>query len=169
VAKHFPGHGGSAVDPHDEVTPIALSREELARVDWIPFETVIAAGIEAVMVGHPVYDALDPRRPASLSPPVYELLRSEFGFDGVALTDALNMPAVTTGRTVGEIAVAALAAGADLLVNPAWSATEPTVAAIVAAVASGDLSIDRLSEAASRVEALAASAAPVTCALQSGS
>jgi beta-N-acetylhexosaminidase len=163
VPKHFPGHGRSTTDPHGEVTLIDAPLEDLKMVDFPPFAAVFAAGAEAVMVGHPIYEALDPDLPASISPAVLALLRDDFGFTGVAMTDSLTMAGVAAGRDPGRLAVQALAAGEDLLllVNPAT--VEESVAAIVAAVATGDLTRARLQEAATRVQALAASAAPIPC------
>jgi beta-N-acetylhexosaminidase len=132
-------------------------------VDFLPFAAAVAAGARAIMVGHPIYESLDPGLPASLSPAVLRLLRDEFGFDGVAVADALNMAGVAAGRDPGALAVAALAAGEDLLLVIDPVQIEPTVAAIVAAVATGGLSRERLQEAATRVRALAAAAAPITC------
>lgn len=163
VPKHFPGHGRSITDPHGVVTRIDASRADLEAVDFPPFAAVFAAGAEAVMVGHPIYEAIDPDLPASLSPAVLALLRERFGFDGVAVTDSLSMAGVTEGREPGALAVLALAAGEDLLlvVDPAQVA--PMVAAIVAAVATGDLPLARLQEASARVLGLARAAAPVAC------
>lgn len=163
VPKHFPGHGRSTTDPHGAVTRIAAPIEDLGAVDFLPFETVIAAGAAALLVGHPIYEAIDPSLPASLSPEVLALLRDRFGFAGVAITDSLSMAGVAAGREPGDLAVLALAAGEDLLlvVNPAQ--VEEMVAAIVAAVATGDLPLERLQEASARVLRLAGSAAPIAC------
>jgi len=163
VPKHFPGHGRSTTDPHGEVTRIDASLEDLTAVDFLPFRAALAAGARAVMVGHPIYEAIDPALPASLSPAVLALLRNEFGFDGVAVTDSLSMAGVTAGREPGQVAVAALAAGEDLLLVVDPARVEETVAAIVAAVATGALELERLQEAASRVSLLATTAAAVTC------
>lgn len=163
VAKHFPGHGRSTTDPHDGVTTISASLEALQNTDLLPFETVIDSGAQAVMVGHPIYTDLDPDSPASLSRVVLDLLRDTLEFSGVAISDSLTMEAVAAGRTPGEIAVAALAAGEDLLLVPAPEAVAPSVAAIVAAVHSGDIPLSRLKEASLRVEILAESAGAVSC------
>ena len=165
VPKHFPGHGLSRTDPHGGAVVIDAAMEDLAAIDFVPFEAALdVAG--AVMVGHPVYVAIDPDRPASLSPAVLDLLRNSFGFEGVAVTDSLSMRAVTAGRSAGEVAVAALAAGEDLLVVQEPSRIESSVEAIVAAFESGDITFERLVEAADRVERLAASAGQPECAGQ---
>jgi beta-N-acetylhexosaminidase len=163
VPKHFPGHGRSQTDPHSGAVVIDATPEDLGTIDWIPFHAVFAAGAGAVMVGHPVYTDIDPDHPASLSPTVLTQLRTLFGFDGVAITDSLSMAAVTDGRTPGELGVAALAAGEDLLLVQSPSAVEETVTAIIDAVESGDLPRERLEEAARRVRTLAASAGTVAC------
>jgi len=163
TAKHFPGHGLSTVDPHLQVTPIDAGLETLQEVDFPPFQAAIDSGIGAVMIGHPIYEALDPDNPASLSPAVLDLLRNDFGFDGVAVTDAFSMAGVREGRTLGEVTVEALIAGEDLLIVDNPPEVAEVVAFIEAAVADGTLSRDRLAEAAGRVRRLAMTAAPVQC------
>jgi beta-N-acetylhexosaminidase len=163
VPKHFPGHGRAVTDPHAEAAYVDASLADLEAVDFVPFEAAFAAGARAVMVGHPIYAAIDPNLPASMSPAVLTLLRERFGFNGVAMTDSLSMAGVAQGRDPGQLAAAALAAGEDLLLVVDPAAVEDTVAAIVAAVATGDLTLARLQEAASRVRALAAAAAPIPC------
>ncbi|MBT8193550.1 MAG: beta-N-acetylhexosaminidase [Acidimicrobiia bacterium] len=163
TAKHFPGHGLSTVDPHLQITPIDAGLETLQEVDFPPFQAAIDGGIGAVMVGHPIYEALDPDNPASLSPVVLDLLRTGFGFDGVAVTDAFSMAGVRDGRTLGEVTVEALIAGEDLLIVDNPPEVAEVVAVIEAAVADGTLSRDRLAEAAGRVRRLASEAAPVEC------
>ncbi len=163
TAKHFPGHGLSRSDPHTSVIRISASAETLA-TDLAPFRAAADAGIKAVMVGHPVYEALDPDLPASLSPIVLDLLRDDLDFDGVAVTDALSMRAVRSGRTLPEAAVQALRAGQDLLIVEDAGAVNELVNAIVPAIRRGDLDRDRLSEAAGRVRRLAAWAAQPLCA-----
>lgn len=151
VIKHFPGHGQAPSDPHLAVTEV----NGPGAADLAPFQLAVALGARAVMVGHPIYSELDPESPASSSPSVYRLLRS-WGFDGVAVTDALGMVGARDGRTVPETAVAALTAGADLLIVEDHDDREPVVAALVAAVQSGAVDRTRLGEAAHRVRRLAA-------------
>lgn len=157
VAKHFPGHAG-ATDPHAgpataQATDLATHRE--------PFRALVAADVDAVMVGHVTYATLGDL-PASLNPRVYDLLRAD-GHDGVAITDSLGMGAVHHGRGHGPTAVAALAAGADLLLaNQGAAAAAEMRDAVVAAVRSGDLDQARLDEAARRVMLLRARQAVVS-------
>lgn len=163
TAKHFPGHGLSTVDPHLQVTPIAAPLEELQEVDFMPFRRAIDAGIGAVMIGHPIYEALDPINPASLSPAVLDLLRTDFAFDGVAITDAFSMAGVREGRTLGDVTVEALVAGEDLLIVDDPAEVGSVVSVIEAAVADGTLDRARLAQAAGRVRRLADQAFDVGC------
>jgi beta-N-acetylhexosaminidase len=163
VPKHFPGHGRSTTDPHGVVTRIDAPLADLEAVDFPPFDAVIAAGAAALMVGHPIYEAIDPNLPASLSPAVLALLRDRFHFDGVAVTDSLSMAGVAAGREPGDLAVLALAAGEDLLLVVDPAQVEETVAAVVAAVAIGGLALARLQQASARVGRLAEAAAPIAC------
>lgn len=163
VPKHFPGHGASETDPHYETSVIFTERLDLEAIDWPPFFAAFDAGAPAVLVGHPVYTALDALRPASLSAEVYRLLRDEFAFDGVAITDALAMKALEGYGDAGDIALMALEAGADLLLLEDPEVVEEVVAAIMRAVVAGDLPDDRLLEASGRVDALADRAARLEC------
>jgi beta-N-acetylhexosaminidase len=159
-AKHFPGHGDTAVDSHVGLPVVAGDLEPAL----LPFRAAIAAGARAVMTAHLVVPALD-EKPATLSPRILgRLLRDELGFDGLVITDALEMGAISTGVGVAEGAVHALAAGADALCvghDLHGDAVETILGAIVAAVGDGRLPRQRLEEAAARVAATAAwSAAP---------
>ena len=148
AVKHFPGHGSVTVDSHQDLPVQPASVADLEARDWKPFRAAIAAGLPMVMTGHIAVPALEPGVPASLSKRTYEALRG-MGFNGVAVTDALNMGAVQKQYPDGSAAVAALAAGADLLLMPTDVAQAH--AAIVAAVAGGSLPAARLDEAAQRV------------------
>ena len=151
AAKHFPGHGLSRTDPHREVTRIEASLAELEAIDLVPFRRLVDTGVQAVLVAHPIYEAIDPNLPASLSPATYSLLRDDLGFTGVAITDGLGMRGVRDGRSLEEVAVMAIAAGADLLIVEGLIDIGAVVEALMAAVANGTLKAERLAEAASRV------------------
>lgn len=151
VAKHFPGHGSVPADSHLTLPVQDAGLDTLLARDLVPFRA-IAATSPAVMVAHLDVPALDPGVPTSLSPAAYALLRDDVGFDGLAVTDALDMAAVTRGRDAGEAAVQALDAGADVLLMPADARAART--AVVDAVQSGDVPRDRLDEAAARLVAL---------------
>lgn len=149
VIKHFPGHGSVPADSHEELPVQTRPRSALVRRDLVPFVRAAEAGLPAVMVGHIDVREVDPGTPSSLSRPVVTgMLRKQVGFDGLVVTDALDMAGVAEGRTSGETAVAALRAGADLLLMP----PDPRAArdGIVAAVRSGDLPRRRLRQAAAR-------------------
>ena len=152
VLKHFPGHGSVAEDSHVTLPRQDATVTQLRESDWVGFLDAVAQGAPVVMMGHILVPDIDPENVSSLSPATYDLLRTELGFAGLIVTDALNMSAVTAGRTPQEVAVQALGAGADLLLMP----VDPpaTRDGIVAAVETGDLSADRLSCAATRITAL---------------
>jgi beta-glucosidase-like glycosyl hydrolase/CubicO group peptidase (beta-lactamase class C family) len=150
TAKHFPGHGDTTVDSHLALPTIAAGRERLEAVELAPFRRLIAAGVDAVMSGHLAVPALDaPEVPATLSPAMIDgLLRREMGFDGLVVTDAMEMDGV--GDTwAGAAAVRAVAAGADMVLLP----PDPrvAVAALVRAVAEGELAEDVLDRSVTRI------------------
>ena len=148
-AKHFPGHGDTSADSHLELPVLPHDRQRLAAIELPPFAACIAAGIDAVMTAHLVLPALDPQRPATLSKAVLtDLLRGELGFDGLVVTDALVMEAISRHYGAGEAAVLALEAGADLVLMPADARAALT--AISAAVASGRLNRAQLEASADR-------------------
>ncbi|MFI7618733.1 glycoside hydrolase family 3 protein [Nonomuraea terrae] len=158
-AKHFPGHGDTVTDSHLALPTVHASRELLAERDLPPFRAAIGAGVRSIMSGHLLVPALDPSMPATLSrTAMTELLRGELGFDGMLVTDAIEMRAVAAMFTPGEIAVRALGAGVDAIC--VGLTTEDDLLAmrdaIVAAVREGVLPEERLAEAAARVHALSA-------------
>ncbi|MET7462519.1 glycoside hydrolase family 3 protein [Nonomuraea sp. NPDC005501] len=156
-AKHFPGHGDTTTDSHLALPTVHISREVLSERDLPPFRAAVEAGVQSIMSGHLLVPALDPERPATLSRTILtDLLRGELGYDGMLVTDAIEMRAVAAMHSPGEIAVRALAAGADAIC--AGLVTERGLAelrdAIVAAVREGVLPEERLAEAAARVRAV---------------
>lgn len=153
TAKHFPGHGRSASDTHRGRGLVTASQRELHESDLVPFAAQIAAGVPLIMVNHVAYDALDPRVPASLAQPTYDLLR-EMGFTGVAITDSTGMGAVHGSWDFATSAVMAVRAGADAVLTTDGSRAREMRDALVGAVEAGDLQGDRLDEAAGRMLAL---------------
>lgn len=151
VLKHFPGYGPNR-DTHTGSALDTRPLETFQTEDFLPFQAGIDAsgGTSAILVSHNVIQALDPDRPASLSPAVYRLLREELSFDGPALTDDLAMDAITQyAQTSGESpAVLALSAGCDMVVTTDFQAQIPQV---LAALEDGTLPRDRVEEAVSRV------------------
>ena len=142
-AKHFPGHGDTASDSHLELPLLPHSRTRLEAVELPPFRDAIEAEVAAVMTAHLLLPTLDGEHPATLSRPVLTgLLRNELGFEGLIVTDALVMEAIAGRYGASEAAVLALEAGADLVLMPGDA--EGAIDAIVAAVNSGRLSLERL-------------------------
>lgn len=164
TAKHFPGHGRSTADSHEELAPVEVTRAELEARDLVPFDALIAAGVPAVMTSHVAYSALDPELPASLAPETYDLLR-DHGFAGVAVTDSIGMGAVNTRWGFPSATVMAVAAGADAVLATDGTQAVAMRDAVVAAVGDGRLPEERLDEAAARVLALkGVDPAVLTCA-----
>lgn len=151
TAKHFPGQGEVA-DSHDGAVVADVALGELEATAAATFGPVIEGGVPAVMMSHVTFPALGPR-PASLEPAAYRLLRS-LGFEGVAVTDAINMSAVADRRPLTEATVMALTAGADLVLATPGDQAAAMRDAVVAAVADGRLPEARLDEAVGRVLAL---------------
>ena len=156
-AKHFPGHGDTSVDSHLGL-PVVGEDPHAGALE--PFRAAIGAGVQAIMSAHIVAPTIDDL-PATISPRVMTgLLRHELGFRGLAVSDALEMRGLSDGRNVAEAAVLALAAGCDALCIGGHLAGEEVVdeivRAVVAAVEQGRLAEERLAEAASRVDGLAA-------------
>ena len=162
TVKHFPGHGAATSDSHDTLPVLDSTLEQIRSHDLPPFEAAIATHAPAVMTSHIDLTAIAPGVPASLAPEVYDLLRDDLGFEGVAITDSLGMGAVAASW---KPAVAALNAGADLLLMPVDTAETHRV--LTRAITAGDVTRERAEEAAARVVALqmwqgrAAEAAPV--------
>ncbi|MEU1072313.1 MULTISPECIES: glycoside hydrolase family 3 protein [unclassified Streptomyces] len=158
--KHFPGHGDTAVDSHHALPRIDVDLDTLHARELVPFRAAIAAGSKSVMSAHILLPALDPTRPATLSPRVLTgLLREELGYDGLIVTDAVEMQAIASTYGIERGSVLAIAAGADALCVGGGLADEDTVLrlrdALVAAVRDGELPESRLADAAERVRALA--------------
>lgn len=145
--KHFPGYGNNT-DTHTGVAVDSRSLEALETWDLIPFRSGIDAGAGAVLVSHTIVQALDPGLPASLSPAVHRYLREEMGFEGVILTDDLNMQAITDLYGDGEAAVMAVLAGNDLLCCTAY---EAQYEAVLTAVREGRIPYDTLRAAVRNV------------------
>ncbi|RYB92141.1 glycosyl hyrolase family 3 [Nocardioides oleivorans] len=149
TVKHFPGHGTATQDSHDTLPLVDSTLAEIEEHDLPPFESAIKHAAPAVMLSHLDLTAIAPDVPASMAPPVYSMLRDDLGFEGVTITDSLGMGAVA-GRPTP--ALQALQAGADLLLMPVDNATTHQI--IVDAITSGEISRERVEEAAARVVAV---------------
>jgi beta-N-acetylhexosaminidase len=151
VAKHFPGHGDTAVDSHFGLPEVTHTREQLAAIDLPPFRAAIAEGVDTIMTAHVVLRSVDPSgAPATMSEPILTgLLREELGYDGLIVTDALDMGGATGTYPPDVAPVAAFQAGADQLVL----APQMDIAyqAVLGAVRSGEISERRLDESVCRI------------------
>jgi beta-N-acetylhexosaminidase len=179
TAKHFPGHGDTAVDSHRGLPEINVARERLNTVEFVPFQASINAGVGAVMVGHialPQIDAAVVRplpknvkgkptdtdeageiidekgsMPATMSPVLGRILRNDLKFNGMIVTDALSMSGLTIYFTQEEAAVRALESGADMLLKPAD--VDASFRGVLNAVKSGRITEQRVEESARRIMA----------------
>ena len=167
VVKHFPGHGDTAVDSHTALPVVDKTLEDLWQSELVPFDMVLSGQFwgepvmeptPAVMVAHILLSQIDPDNPASLSPEVVTgLLREEMGYEGVVCTDDLTMGAISNTYGMGEAAVLAVEAGCDLLlVCHSADNLAAAHAALVDAVDSGRISMERLDESVYRVLSLKA-------------
>jgi beta-N-acetylhexosaminidase len=182
TAKHFPGHGDTHVDSHRSLPVLHVDRERLDRVELVPFRAAIAEGVASVMIGHLAVPALDDRivplrvafenvygtereevprhatMPATLSKPVIDLLRHELGFDGLVITDAMDMGGLAAHFDPAEAAVRAIDAGNDqILFSPDPDAA---IAAVKARVSERriDESVERILRAKAMIKASGESA-----------
>ena len=150
TAKHFPGHGDTAIDSHVSLPTIGVDRARLDAVELPPFRRAIEAGVDSVMLAHVAVPAVDPSgAPATLSPPLaVDLLRGELGFDGLMVTDAMEMGGVGS-VWVGAATVRAIQAGADVVLLP--PDTRVAIQSIVRAVEEGQLDEARIDASVARV------------------
>ena len=150
AAKHFPGHGDTAVDSHLELPVLPHALDRLAHIEIPPFKAAIAAGVDTVMSAHLKIPALDPEFPATLSPRILtQELRQALGFDGLIVTDALVMGAIANRYGANEAAVLAVEAGADILLMPLDP--EGAIQAICEAVETGRITADRIQSSVERL------------------
>jgi beta-N-acetylhexosaminidase len=170
-AKHFPGHGATATDSHKDLPTLERSREELEKAELIPFRMAVRAEVAAIMPGHLLCPAFDPKLPATLSSLILQgLLRDDLGFEGSVLSDDLAMGALNQWGSIEERGVAAMKAGIDFLLvaNPTpsfrfygkrdptkWEGTvQGLLAALKKGLASGAISKERAEEALARIKQL---------------
>src|SRR5215212_1012989 len=177
TAKHFPGHGDTAVDSHRGLPEINVDRERLNEVEFVPFQASVNAGVGAVMVGHIALPQIDATAvkplpenikskptdtdqngeiieekaamPATMSPVIGNILRNDLKFQGMIVTDALSMSGLTIYFTQEEAAVRALEAGADMLLKPADA--DASFRGVLQAVKSGRMTEQRVEESARRI------------------
>jgi beta-N-acetylhexosaminidase len=160
-AKHFPGHGDTSQDSHQDLPRLPHALARLEAVELLPFRMLAEAGVASVMTAHVVFEALDPRRPATLSPSVMQLLRSSTGFRGCAISDDLEMKAVAEHFPLEASVPGALAAGVDALLVCHHAAVQHRAIDLAReAVERGELPRERIAEARERVAALLRYAGP---------
>ncbi|HEY7127866.1 MAG TPA: glycoside hydrolase family 3 N-terminal domain-containing protein [Ktedonobacterales bacterium] len=155
--KHWPGLGNATVDPHDRLPVFNRSRQDLNAIDFAPYRALIAQGsVDMIMSTHELVTAYDPNMPASVSPiMIDQVLRHDIGFQGVVITDALYMGALSYRWSMPQAAVLAVIAGNDLLMGPGnASQVQQMVHALHAAVASGQISKARIDLSVERILAL---------------
>src|SRR6266403_4656258 len=152
TAKHFPGHGDTASDSHIDLPVIQANRDRLEHLELVPFRAAIAAGAGSIMTGHLSVPALepDPNTPATLSSKILtDLLRKELRFEGLVVTDAMDMGGITVRYAPGEAAVRAFEAGADALLMP--PVPDAAFEGLQGAVKSGRISRERLDASVRRI------------------
>jgi beta-N-acetylhexosaminidase len=158
TAKHFPGHGDTHVDSHEDLPVLPFGKERLEAFEFAPFVRAIESGVEAVMVGHIAVPALDPSgMPASLSHAITTgILRERLGFGGLVVTDGLSMKGVTNRFSMEEACIRAVAAGADILLAtvPSGEMALSLIDAVLDAVRGGRIEERRIDEAAARILAV---------------
>jgi beta-N-acetylhexosaminidase len=152
TAKHFPGHGDTVLDSHLALPMVSHGRDRLDAVELLPFREAVHAGVAAVITAHVVYPALDPDHPATLSARIIALLREEWGFGGLVVSDSMRMRAIADRYAPGDAAVQAVRAGVDIVlalgaVEAQWEALD----AVRAAARDGRLPAGRIQEAAERI------------------
>lgn len=151
IYKHFPGHGGTTADTHEGYGYIETTIEELREREMVPFRDGIDAGVQVIMAGHiSCPNITGDTRPATLSPMLLQqILREEMGFEGMVITDAMNMGAITQQYSAGQAAVEAIKAGADMILMP--EDFQAAYQGILDAVKSGELTEERLTESVCRI------------------
>ena len=152
TAKHFPGHGDTSADSHIDLPVIKADRDRLEHLELVPFRAAISAGVGSIMTGHLNVPALEPdiNTPATLSPNILTaLLRKQLGFQGLVITDALDMGGITVRYAPGDAAVRAFLAGADALLMP--PVPDAAYGALLDAAKFGRISPERLDSSVRRI------------------
>ncbi|MHB8420421.1 MAG: beta-N-acetylhexosaminidase [Myxococcales bacterium] len=154
-AKHFPGHGDTLQDSHRTLPRLPHGLARLREIELPPFAALVGAGVATIMTAHVVFEALDPGLPATFSPKVLGLLREELGFQGVIVSDDLEMAAVAERWPFDEAAALSIAAGCDLLLVCHGAERQALAIDGIRRAAEGSAAArERLQEAAARVTAL---------------
>ncbi len=154
--KHFPGHGDTNADSHKELPVVTAPRERLERIEFPPFRHAAAHGVATMMTAHVLYRALDDQRPATLSPTIIgKFLREELQYNGVVLTDDLEMHAIIDHYGIEEATVQSILAGCDMpLICKDRNREVAAITALDKAVADGTITVERLEQSLARVARL---------------
>ncbi len=148
--KHFPGHGDTTADSHHELPVVEHPPDRIERVEAVPFRAAIEANVAGIMTAHVLIPALDDQRPATLSSRIVDgMLKQTLGFQGMVVSDDLDMKAISSKYGTADAAVAAIAAGCDvvLLCNPDPASQVAALEALVHAVEDGTLPLKRVEDA----------------------
>lgn len=151
--KHFPGHGDTSVDSHFELPLIEHPPDRIDAVELVPFRAAIAADVASIMTAHILIPALDPDRPATLSPRIVTgMLKEELGYQGLVLSDDLEMKAISGRYGIPEATVMAVAAGCDavLMCGDAQDVQAQSLEAVIRAVEDGSIPLKRAEDAVAR-------------------
>ena len=153
AAKHFPGHGGTIEDSHAVTPQVDKTAEEIASYDLVPFESAIASGVDAIMVAHVFYPALDATDIASMSQPIITgLLREKMGYSGLVISDDFRMEGLTQRYEIADAAVRFLLAGVDVIMCGAENEKQQAILeGLTAAAADGRLTPERIDESVTRI------------------
>lgn len=162
TAKHFPGHGDTSIDSHLGLPQVPHDKERLLEVELVPFQQLIDCGIDSIMTAHVTFPNIDEQKavsrktgenvyiPATLShKAITELLRNEMGFDGVVMTDAMNMKAISDHFGPVDAAIRAINAGADIILMPVG--ISDVFHGVIDAVKSGEIPLERIDESVERI------------------
>jgi len=154
--KHFPGHGDTNADSHKELPVVTASRERLEQIEFPPFRHAAAQGIATMMTAHVLYRALDDQRPATLSPTIIgKFLREELRYDGVVLTDDLEMHAIIDHYGIEDATIQSILAGCDMpLICKDRDREVAAICALDKAVADGTIAVERLEQSLARIARL---------------
>ncbi len=152
VAKHYPGHGVTTIDSHVRLPTVNLSREELLATSFAPFRSAVESGVDAIMTSHVVFSSFDPDYPATLSEIlVSEVLRSQFGFDGVVVSDAIEMGALRAYFDIDEVLTRAFRAGVDIILVSGYYRIGDLMDRVLALIDQGSITMRDLDRGVLRV------------------
>jgi beta-N-acetylhexosaminidase len=150
--KHFPGHGDTSADSHHELPLVEHPPDRIERVELVPFRAAIDADVACIMTAHILIPSLDDEHPATLSPRIISMVKQSLNFQGMVVTDDLEMKAISKRYGTAEASVAAIAAGCDavLLCGPDQGAQVAAIEALIYAVEQGTLPVKRVEDALAR-------------------